>query len=106
MNPKEDNDRMRGEALDRCQRMTSGDELASTSPRGVFLWGFEAGWDAALKHQIAPPKPPCRFCGSENVTMVVSDGRAWVRCLHCEATGPTCATEAEALKLWAGGPNG
>jgi len=44
---------------------------------------------------------PCMFCKEiEAPVMVIAEAGFWVECRSCQATGPFCDTEAEALAAW------
>lgn len=41
----------------------------------------------------------CPFCGGEAIEVRSSESY-WVRCLGCDATGPSTYTEEEAWEAW------
>lgn len=46
---------------------------------------------------------PCPFCGSEQIEIIEWDENVhgfWVSCESCGASGPTGATDAEAVERW------
>lgn len=40
---------------------------------------------------------PCPWCGGEGETGGLLP---WVECVSCDASGPSCGTEAEAIAAW------
>ena len=45
-------------------------------------------------------RKPCPFCGGEDAMMGGTFRDDWMTCLDCNAAGPYCATEAEAITAW------
>ena len=43
---------------------------------------------------------PCPFCGGEDMMVGSTFRDDWMTCLDCNAAGPYCATEAEAITAW------
>jgi len=44
---------------------------------------------------------PCPFCHNQKVGPVVLDnGRTFIECEHCHATGPLLSTKIQAIENW------
>ena len=48
---------------------------------------------------IAEGLKPCPFCGGE-ADAISAVGETWVRCMACEASGPSSSNDTHAITAW------